>query len=354
MSKTSFVTNPARIKVVGLGGAGCNAVTRMVREQVHGVEFIAMNTDTAHLEITEAPIRIGLGERLTHGLGAGGDANIGRRSAEESAQEIERALNGADMIFLVAGMGGGTGTGGISVVADIAKKMGALTIGIVTKPFSFEGIRRMQVAEDGIAQLIQKLDTLIIVANDRILGLSDKKTAVDEAFRKADEITYNAVQAIAEVITVPGLVNLDFADVKSIMKEAGPAWISTANASGQNRSINAAQEALTSPLLDVDIQGAKGVLFYITGGQSLTLFEVSDAAKVIGKAVDPQANIIFGVKVDPAMGNEIKLTLIATGFISRDQYSGAVRDKETTELLKKLSPDDLDMPAYLRLKKYGK
>ena len=349
MSKTSYVPSPAKIKVIGMGGAGCNAITRMVREQIRGVEFIAMNTDTAHLEITEAPVRIALGEKLTRGLGAGGDHNVGRRSAEETRDEIKQSMAGADMVFLAAGMGGGTGTGAISVVAEMAKQAGALTIATVTKPFSFEGSRRMQVAEEGISQLVPKVDTLIIVPNDRLLQLSDNKTSVDGAFKLADEILCHAVQAIAEVITVPGLVNLDFADIRAIMKDAGPAWMSMGRGSGQNRAVNAAKEALASPMLDVSITGAKGVLFNVAGGNSLTLFEVSDAAKIIGEAVDPEANIIFGVNVDPNMGNEVRLTLIATGFASRDQISGTARDKEITKVLKSLkSEEDLSVPAYMR------
>ena len=351
MSKTSYVPSQAKIKVMGMGGAGCNAITRMVREQIRGVEFIAMNTDAAHLEITEAPVRIALGEKLTRGLGAGGDHNVGRRSAEESKDEIKQAMAGADMVFLAAGMGGGTGTGSIAVVAEMAKQSGALTIATVTKPFGFEGNRRMQVAEEGINQLIKCVDTLIIVPNDRLLELSDNKTSVDGAFKLADEIVCNAVQAIAEVITVPGLVNLDFADIRAIMKDAGPAWMSIGRGSGQNRAVSAAKEALASPLLDVSIQGAKGVLFNVAGGNSLTLFEVSDAAKFIGEAVDPEANIIFGVNIDPNMGNEVRLTLIATGFASRDQFSGAAREREINKFLKTLKSDEaLSAPAYTRFK----
>ena len=351
MSKTNFVPVGANIKVVGLGGAGCNAITRMVREQIRGVEFIAMNTDSAHLEITEAPVRILLGEKLTHGLGAGGDPNVGGKSAEEASDEIRHALSGADMVFLAAGMGGGTGTGSIPVVAEMARQSGALTVATVTKPFSFEGNRRTQVAEEGISQLITKLDTVIIIPNDKLLELSDNKTNVDGAFKMADEVLCNAVQAIAEVITVPGLVNLDFADVRAIMKDAGPAWMSVGRGSGQTRTVNAAKEALASPLLDVSIKGAKGVLFNVVGSNSLTLFEVSAAAKVIGEAVDPEANIIFGVNIDPNMANEVKLTLIATGFASRDQISGTARDKEITKILKSLKSEaDLEVPAYMRYK----
>ncbi len=352
MSKTSYVPSPAKIKVIGMGGAGCNAITRMVREQIRGVEFIAMNTDASHLEITEAPVRIALGEKLTRGLGAGGDHNVGRRSAEETRDEIKQAIAGADMIFLAAGMGGGTGTGSISVVAEMAKQSGALTIATVTKPFAFEGSRRQQVAEEGISQLMTRVDTLIIVPNDRLLELSDNKTSVDGAFKMADEILCHAVQAIAEVITVPGLVNLDFADIRAIMKDAGPAWMSMGRGSGQNRAVNAAKEALASPMLDVSINGAKGVLFNVCGGSSLTLYEVSDAAKIIGEAVDPEANIIFGVNVDPNMGNEVRLTLIATGFASRDQVTGAAKEKLIMSKLRGLkSENDLAVPAYMRYRK---
>jgi cell division protein FtsZ len=351
MSKTSYVPSGAKIKVVGMGGAGCNAITRMVRENIRGVEFIAMNTDAAHLEITEAPIRILIGQGLTHGHGAGGDQNVGRRSAEETHDEIKAALGGADMVFMAAGMGGGTGTGSISVVAEMAKQSGALTIACVTKPFSFEGSRRMQVAEEGIRQLTSKLDTVIIIPNDKLLELSDSKTGVDGAFKIADEVLCNAVQAIAEVITVPGMVNLDFADVRAIMKDAGPAWMSVGRGSGQNRTVTAAKEALASPLLDVSVKGAKGVMFNVVGGSSLTLFEVAEAAKVIGEAVDPEANIIFGVNINPNMANEVKLTLIATGFPTRDQLSGSARDMAINKTLRNLkSEEDLAVPAYMRYK----
>jgi cell division protein FtsZ len=351
MSKTSYVPSGAKIKVIGMGGGGCNAITRMVRENIRGVEFIAMNTDAAHLEITEAPTRILIGEGLTKGHGAGGDQNVGRRSAEETRDEIKVALSGADMVFMAAGMGGGTGTGSISVVADMAKQSGALTVACVTKPFSFEGNRRMQVAEEGIRELTSKLDTVIIVPNDKLLELSDNKTGVDGAFKIADEVLCNAVQSIAEVITVPGLVNLDFADVRSIMKDAGPAWMSIGRGSGANRTVTAAREALNSPLLDTSVKGAKGVMFNVVGSSSLTLFEVSEAAKIIGEAVDPEANIIFGVNINPNMGNEVKLTLIATGFESRDQLSGSAREKEIMKNLKNLkSADDLSIPAYMRYK----
>src|ERR1035437_4278346 len=351
MSKTSYVPSGAKIKVIGCGGAGCNAITRMVREQIRGVEFIAMNTDAQALAITEAAVCVQLGERITRGLGAGGDHTMGRKAAEESRDEIKQCINGADMVFVTAGMGGGTGTGSIPLVAEVAKSSGALTIAIVTKPFSFEGSHRMRTAEEGIQNLIDKVDTLVIIPNDRILEMCDNKTGVDSAFKMADECLHHGVQAIAEVVTVPGLVNLDFADIRTIMKDAGPAWMSIGRGSGANRAVNAAKEALASPMLDISITGAKGVLFDVCGGNSLTLFEVSDAAKIIGEAVDPEANIIFGVNVDPNMGNEVRLTLIATGFASRDQISGAARDKEITKVLKNLkSEEDLSVPAYMRFK----
>ncbi|MDD5039115.1 MAG: cell division protein FtsZ [Dehalococcoidales bacterium] len=302
MAKTSYTSSGAKIKVIGIGGGGCNAVTRMVREQIHGVEFIAMNTDAKHLAVTEASVRIQLGERVTRGLGAGGDHRIGQKAAEESRDDIKELVQGADMIFIAAGMGGGTGNGSAPLVAELARQSGALTIGVVTRPFSFEGNHRSQVAEEGILKLIDKVDTLVIIPNDRLLKLCDQKTGVDGAFKLADQVLHHGVQAIAEVVTVPGLVNLDFADVRAVMKDAGPAWMSVGKASGQNRAKDAAKEALSSPLLDVSVQGAKGVLFNVAGGSNLTLFEVNAAAEVIRQAVDPEANIVFGVVLDPNMG----------------------------------------------------
>ncbi len=349
MAKTSYVPSPARIKVIGMGGAGCNAITRMVREQIRGVEFIAMNTDVQHLAITEAATRIQLGERITRGLGAGGDHEIGMKAAEESRDEIKEAVSGADMVFLTCGMGGGTGTGAISVVAETVKHSGALTIAVVTRPFGFEGVHRNQVADEGILKLVDKVDTLIIIPNDRLLDLCDQKTGVDSAFKFADEVLCNGVQAIAEVITVPGLINLDFADVRTVMKDAGPAWMSMGRGSGQNRAVDAAKEALSSPLLDISIEGAKGVLFNVTGGGNLSLFEVNEAAEVVRQAVDPDANIIFGVVMEPNMGNEIRITLVATGFATREALTGTMREKEITRLLKGLkSEEELNVPAFMR------
>ncbi len=350
MAKTSFVPNPAKIKVIGLGGGGCNAVTRMVREEIQGVEFIAMNTDAQALAITEAPTRIQLGEKITRGLGVGGDHNMGSKAAEESRDEIKELIGGADMVFLTAGMGGGTGTGSASVVAQVAKDSGALTIAVVTKPFGFEGARRSEVAKDGINRLLGKVDTLIIIPNDRLLDLCDPKTGMDTAFKMADDVLRHGVQAISEVITVPGVINLDFADVKAIMKDAGPAWMSIGYGSGKNRAIDAAKEALASPLLDVSISGSNGILFNVVGSEDLTLYEVNEAAEVIKQAVNPDSNIIFGVGTDPTLDQELRITLIATGFVTKtgfDEQENA--DDELAGLLKNIkTEDELDVPSFLR------
>ena len=349
MAKTSFVPNPAKIKVIGLGGGGSNAITRMLREEIQGVEFIAMNTDAQALAISEAPTRIQLGEKLSKGLGVGGDHLVGQKAAEESRDELKEVVSGADMVFITCGMGGGTGTGAAPVIAEIAKQSGALTIAIVTKPFTFEGTHRCQVAEEGITRLLGKLDTLIIIPNDRLLNLCDTQTNVDNAFRLADDVLRHGVQAISEVITVPGLINLDFADIKAVMKDAGPAWMSIGIGSGKNRATDAAREALASPLLDVSIDGSKGVLFNVIGGSSLTLFEVNEAAEVIKEAVDPTANIIFGVAHDPDMNKEVKITLIATGFVSKTGLAGDSQEDELNQFLKGLkSEEELDVPSFLR------
>jgi len=349
MAKTSFVANPAKIKVIGLGGGGCNAITRMVQEEIRGVEFIAMNTDAQALAITEAPARIQIGEKLTKGLGVGGDYVLGQKSAEENRDEIKEIVTGSDMVFITCGMGGGTGTGAAPIIAEVAKHSGALTIAVVTKPFAFEGSRRCQVAEEGITNLLGKVDTLIIIPNDRLLSLCDEKTGVDNAFKLADDVLRHGVQAISEVITVPGLINLDFADVKAIMKDAGPAWMSIGVASGKNRAVEAAKEALSSPLLDVSVGGSKGVLFNVVGGSSLALFEVNEAAAVIKEAVDPEANIIFGVAHDPNMDNEVQITLIATGFASKTGMAEGAQEDEVTQFLKSLkSEEELDVPSFLR------
>ncbi len=347
MAKSTFSTSPARIKAIGVGGGGSNAITRMVREGIKGVEFACMNTDAQALALAEVPIRIQVGEKLTRGLGAGGDPEVGNKAAEESRQAIAEVVAGADMVFITAGMGGGSGTGGIPVVAEVAKQSGALTIAIVTKPFSFEGARRQKVAEQGIMNLCDKVDTLVIIPNDRMLELCDSKTTVDNAFKMADDVLRLGVRSIAEVVTVPGLINLDFADIRSIMKGAGPAWMSTGRGTGQNRAIDAAKAALASPMLDVSISGAKGVLFNVTGGNDLTLFECNEAAEVIAQSVDPEANIIFGVVFDNHMENELQITIIATGFTA--QYgAGAPTETELRKLLRGVAEDSLDVPSFLR------
>ncbi len=350
MAKASFSLSPAKIKVIGIGGGGCNAVTRMVQENIQGVEFIAVNTDAQAMALTEAPIRIQMGERITKGLGVGGDHSLGAKAAEESRDDLKEAIVGADMVFITAGMGGGTGTGSAPIIAEISKQSGALTIAVVTKPFAFEGAHRCQIAEEGIAQLLGKVDTLIIIPNDRLLDLCDQKTGVDNAFKMADDVLRHGVQAIADVITVPGMINLDFADVKAVMQDAGPAWMSIGIGSGQNRAADAAKEALNSPLLDVSANGSKGVLFNVVGGESLSLFEVNQAADVIKGAVDPEANIIFGVAHDPSMDKEVKITLIATGFISNKGMPQAGQEEEMNEFLNNLktSEDELDVPSFLR------
>jgi cell division protein FtsZ len=348
MAKSSYMQSTAKIKVIGMGGGGCNAITRMVRDEIRGVEFIAMNTDAQSLAITEAPVRFQLGERVTKGLGAGGDPNMGTRAAEENRDELAQLVSGAEMVFVTAGMGGGTGTGSIPIVAEIAKKSGALTIAIVTKPFGFEGRHRMKNAEEGITRLAGKCDTLIIIPNDRLLALADKQTSIEAAFRMADECLRHGVQAISEVITVPGMINLDFADVRAIMKDAGPAWMSIGIGTGNSRAVDAAKDALASPLLDVSIKGAKGVLFNITGSDNLTLHEVNQAAEIIRQAVDPGANIIFGVRRDETMDKNIKITLIATGFAEAGSM-GKMDDEEVTKLLKSLKvEDELDIPSFMR------
>jgi len=350
LARTIYVQSSAKIKVIGCGGGGCNAVTRMVRENIRGVEFVVMNTDAQYLAVTEVFTCIQLGERNTRGLGAGGDNRMGHKAAEESREDIRQVISGSDMVFVTAGMGGGTGTGSAPVVAEMAKEAGALTIAIVTKPFGFEGAHRMRVAEEGIAELMPRVDTLVLIPNDRLFEICDSKTGVDGAFRLADEVLCNGVQAIAEVITVPGLINLDFADVRSVMKDAGPAWMSIGRSGGgPNRAVEAAKQALTSPLLDVSVDGSKGVIFNITGDSSLTLYEVNAAADVVRKAVDPDANVIFGVSIDENMGREVRMTLIATGFATKEGVAGAAREREIYRQLKNIkSEDELAIPAFMR------
>ncbi len=311
----------AGIKVVGVGGAGCNAVSRMIQEGLGGVEFIAINTDAQALFLCDADQRIHIGSAATRGLGAGSNPEIGRRAVEENQDEVLRAIEGADMVFITAGMGGGTGTGASPVVAELARKAGALTVAVVTKPFGFEGRRRMQIAEEGIAQLKSKVDTIITIPNDRLLKIVSDKEFIADAFRLADDVLRNGVQGISEIITVPGRINVDFADVQAIMAEAGSALLGIGIASGENRAVEAARAAISSPLLEASIDGATGVLFNITGGPDLTLLELNEAAKIIYEAVDPDAQIIFGSVIDERMEGEVRITVVATGFTSTPSSS---------------------------------
>src|SRR5690348_8646865 len=307
----------AQIRVIGVGGGGSNAVNRMIQAQMLGIEFIAVNTDAQALLLAETPHRIRIGDKLTRGLGAGGNPTIGAKAAEESSEELYEAIKGSDMVFITSGMGGGTGTGASPVVAQIAKEAGALSVGVVTKPFSFEGNKRRIAAEEGIAALKQHVDTLITVPNDRLLQVADKKMPLSEAFRLADDVLRQGIQGISDLITMPGLINLDFADVKTIMSDAGSALMAIGEGSGDTRAVDAARQAISSPLLDIDISGARGVLFNITGGMDLTLYEVNEAADIISKSAHPEANIIFGAVQDPIYDGRIKITVIATGFESR-------------------------------------
>ena len=304
----------AVIKVVGVGGGGVNAVNRMIELGLRGVEFIAVNTDAQALLMSDADVKLDVGREITRGLGAGADPEVGRRAAEDHAEEIEEALRGADMVFVTAGEGGGTGTGGAPVVAKIAKSIGALTIGVVTKPFSFEGRRRQQQAEAGVARLKEEVDTLIVVPNDRLLEISDRGISMIEAFATADQVLLAGVQGITDLITTPGLINLDFADVKSVMKGAGSALMGIGSARGADRAIKAAELAVESPLLEASIEGAHGVLLSIQGGSNLGIFEINDAAQLVKEAAHPEANIIFGTVIDDTLGDEVRVTVIAAGF----------------------------------------
>jgi len=304
----------ALIKVIGIGGGGSNAVNRMIGEGVKSIEFITVNTDAQALQLSKAPVRIQIGDKLTKGLGAGGKAEVGEKAAQESQDDLYAAIEGADMVFVTAGMGGGTGTGAAAVVAELAREAGALTIGVVTKPFSFEGATRRRNAEEGLARLKENVDTLIIVPNDRLLDISDKKTTITDAFRLADDVLRQGIQGISELITVPGLINLDFADVRTIMANGGAALMAVGRASGDNRAVQAAEQAISSPLLDVTIDGAQGVLFSVTGGPDLMLSQVNEAAAVIQRVAHPEANIIFGAVIDETMQDTIQITVVATGF----------------------------------------
>jgi cell division protein FtsZ len=304
----------AVIRVVGVGGGGCNAVNRMVEAEVEGVEFIAVNTDIQQLQMSDATTKIHIGREQTQGLGSGADPEVGRLAAEASYDRIKTVLRGSDMVFVTAGEGGGTGTGGAPVVANIARSLGALTIGVVTRPFTFEGRRRANQAEDGIAELREEVDTLIVIPNDRLLSISDRQVSVLDAFKSADQVLLSGVQGITDLITTPGLINLDFADVKSVMSEAGSALMGIGSARGDDRAVAAAEMAISSPLLEASIDGARGVLLSISGGSDLGLFEINEAAQLVSEAAHPEANIIFGAVIDDALGDEVRVTVIAAGF----------------------------------------
>lgn len=366
---TNQVESFARIKVVGVGGGGCNAVDRMIDEGLQGVDFVAVNTDAQALMLSKAPTRVRVGEKLTRGLGSGGDPETGRKATEESAEELYGVLKDSDMVFITAGMGGGTGTGGASVVAQIAKELGALTIGVVTRPFTFEGSRRIQSAESGISRLKEQADTLIVIPNDRLLQIVDKRANLQQAFRMADDVLRQGVQGISELITVPGLINLDFADVRTIMSEGGAALMAVGHSDGEDAARVAAEQAISSELLDITIDGAHGILFNVTGGPELTLFDVNQAAAIIKETAHPDVNLIFGAVISPEMKDSVRITVIATGFersgglSSRRNYETTVSEsRETIEnanaqpverVIKDFQPrsfntEDLDIPTFLR------
>ena len=367
----------ARIKVIGVGGGGSNAVNRMIDEGIQGVEFIVANTDAQALKHAQASTRVRLGDKLTRGLGAGGDPEVGRKAAEESADELYKVMQGADMVFVTAGMGGGTGTGAAPVVAQIAKESGALTIGVVTRPFTFEGGRRLSSAELGIGKFKEHADTLIAIPNDRLLQIADKRASLQDAFRLADDVLHQGIQGISELITIPGLINLDFADVRAIMSEGGAALMAVGTGSGDERAKKAAEDAISSKLLDITIDGARGVLFNVTGGPNMTLFEVNQAAAIIRETAHPEVNMIFGAVIDPNMGDEIRVTVIATGFerssMPRRALERNTRENKRTQAdvfsrplesvsvhadvqpgeakpasLPPVNKDDLDIPTFLR------
>jgi cell division protein FtsZ len=366
----------ARIKVVGVGGAGCNAVNRMIAEGIQGIEFISVNTDGQALLQSNAQTRVRIGDKSTRGLGAGGQPEMGKKAAEESAEELYAVLKGSDMVFVTAGMGGGTGTGAAPIISQIGSELNALTIGVVTRPFTFEGAKRSQSAEMGIQNLKKVTDTLIVIPNDRLLQIVDKRSSLQDAFKVADDVLRQGIQGISELITVPGLINLDFADVRTIMSEGGAALMAVGRASGEDRASKAAEQAIASELLDITIDGAHGILFNVTGGESLTLFEVNQAAAIIKETAHPDVNLIFGAVIDPSMGDEIRLTVIATGFDSNSMRSRMQRTR-FTEVMKSSSgesngkentenpvrrdlaefgsqlynTDEIEVPAFLRNRK---
>ncbi len=368
----------AKIKVVGVGGSGGAAISRMIHSKIKGVEFIAINTDAQALHHTPAPKKLHIGKTVTRGLGAGMDPELGRKAGEEAQAEIHEILKGADMIFITCGLGGGTGTGASPLIAQTAKDIGALTVAVVTKPFSFEGTQRAEIAERGLEELKDKVDTIIVIPNDRILQIVDKKTTLLEAFKAVDEVLKQGVQGISEIITVPGLINVDFADVKAVMKDAGSALMGIGKAKGDKRAVEAAKMAAESPLLEVSIEGAKGILFTVTGDPELGMHEVSEAAKVITGSADPSAKIIFGAVIDPSLKDEIRITVIATGFEKEKRISPGLpawpeetslifepkkeaktkphfwlqkpsKEKEKDEKEKE-KEEDLEIPAFIRKK----
>jgi len=345
----------AKIEVVGVGGGGSNAVNRMINAGVRGVDFIAVNTDAQALLASNAPQRIRIGDKITRGLGAGGNPEIGQKAAEESADDLADILGGADMVFVTCGMGGGTGTGAAPVIAEIAHSLGALTIGVVTKPFTFEGRNRMTTADEGVEIFKDKVDTLITIPNDRLLSIVDKRTSMTEAFLVADDVLRQGIQGISELITVPGLINLDFADVRSVMSGGGTALMAMGLATGDTRATDAANSAVTSALLDVSIDGARAILFNVTGGSNLSLFEVNEAAEIIRSKAHPDANIIFGAVVDEKMEDTLRITVIATGFDAvaavKEPPTVSGQPKKTIDfptLNKSFDQDDLDVPTFLR------
>jgi len=340
----------ARIKVLGVGGGGNNAVNRMIESGVRGVDFIALNTDRQALNSSKAEYKLQIGEKLTRGLGAGANPEIGAKAAEENRNEIAEIIKGADMVFITAGMGGGTGTGAAPIVAEIAKELGILTVGVVTKPFTFEGPRRQKHAEQGIEELKSKVDTLVTIPNDRLLQIADKKTTMVEAFMMADEVLKQGIQGISDLIAVPNLINLDFADVKTVMHAKGIAHMGIGRASGENRATEAAKQAIRSPLLETSIDGAKSVLLNITGGEDMGIFEVNEAADLIRAAVDKDAYIIFGAGIDESLKEEIKITVIATGFDMESQKSirEAINKDDGKDEVAAHDDDELDIPVFLR------
>ncbi len=376
--KKKVVEAFARIKVIGVGGGGSNAVNRMIEEGIQGVEFIAVNTDAQALTLSKAPTRVRLGDKLTRGLGAGGDPEVGRKAAEESADELYNVLKGSDMVFVTAGMGGGTGTGAAPIVAQVSKECSALTIGVVTRPFTFEGARRIRSSESGVSKLKEHVHTLIAIPNDRLLQISDKRSSLQDSFRIADDVLHQGIQGISELITIPGLINLDFADVRTIMSEGGAALMAVGNGSGEDRAKIAAEQAISNQLLDITIDGARGVLFNVTGGPNMTLFEVNQAAAIIRETAHPDVNMIFGAVIDPTLGDDLRITVIATGFerngvprrvlertpsrTLEPRPAHFVRQKETVSVEANVksggeentgtppavNSDDLDIPTFLR------